>query len=603
MPEPISTSELLYVIRFSEPAHHVIDVTLWIPVSVPAVTKFSFPVWTPGSYMVREYTRNIEAIFAWATGELGGTVIRQLELQRKGKNCWQVETAEGDRWVSVQYRLYCREMSVRTNWVERDFGFLTGAATFPLVDGYESCPLALELLVPPSWRSIATSLSEIQVESPVETTSGDSYLTRHRFVARDFDELVDSPVVAGDFETHQFEVGEKNHRLANVGGGDLWNIPQAVADVRTIVAEHQSFWGEVPYEDYLFINLNTESRGGLEHDNSSVLMCSRWTMRRRETYLDWLALVSHEFFHTWNVRRLRPAELMRYDYSQEQYFEELWIAEGITSYFDDLALVRTGLCTCDEYLARLSKSIQTVQSSPGRLVQGLIDASWDTWTKHYRPDENSTNARISYYLKGAVLAWLLDVEIQRQTEMASRLDHVMQQLWKQHKAGGYTVDDFERIVCQLGSPEIKAWLNEHARQPLELDFSAALNWFGLQFKPDDSVKKGNAARAWIGSQSTASDGRLIVRSVVRGSPSDRAGLNVEDELIALDGYRLVPDAWPSRLELYSPGQELELLIARRGKLERLKLQLGNRPSHNWELGFAPNGSVEAIERRRQWLRL
>ena len=182
------------------------------------------------------------------------------------------------------------------------------------------------------------------------------------------------PVAVGRFPVRSFEVGERLHYLANVGPEEeLWDLEKATADVAKLVAEEQRFWGDIPYSDYWFINLITETGGGLEHDNSTVLMSSRWTMRKRDSYLNWLALVSHEFFHTWNVRRLRPKALMTYDYQQEQYLRELWIAEGITSYFDDLFLVWTGLCTREEYLCRLSKNIQSVQTAPGRLVQGLSE--------------------------------------------------------------------------------------------------------------------------------------------------------------------------------------------------------------------------------------
>lgn len=584
-----SPSPTVYVVKFAEADHHVIEVELWIR-NPPPKLLLVFPVWTPGSYMVREYTRNIESISAASADAVESEELQPLTIERVGKNRWQVNQADKCQCIRVAYRLYCREMSVRTNWVERDSAFITGAATFPYVHGRQADPIIVRLYRRTQWPQIATSLTVLRREE-----------TRVELAAQNFDELVDSPIALGQYELREFEAGGKPHYLANVGADQLWDHDRAVADTRTIVEYHQSFWGTIPYENYWFLNLNTESRGGLEHDNSTVLMCSRWAMHRRETYLDWLALVSHEFFHTWNVRRLRPKALMHYNYEAEQFIEELWIAEGITSYFDDLALARTGLCTRDEYLARLSKTIQTVQASPGRLVQDLRNASWDTWTKHYRPDENSGNSRISYYLKGAVLAWLLDVELQKGSDGELGLADAMRLLWKRHLSTGYTLQDFEQIVEELGGVTLRRWLEQATRTASEVDYQSAFAWLGLQFKAEESAKKTNFAKVWIGSQSTGSEGKLLVRNVLRDSPSDRAGLNVDDELIALAGYRLSPDTWPGHLEMFEPEQELELLVSRRGKIVPLKITLGKKPAHNWEVAVDPVASIDARNRLKKWL--
>lgn len=585
-------SQLLYEVDFSEASHHLLSISLWIPQS-PVATKIVFPVWTPGSYMVREYTRNIESITATSHVALHEPAVDRLAPQRINKNSWRIE-AESAAWIQVRYQLYCREMSVRTNWVEQDFGFLTGAAAFPFVEGRQASAIELHLQMPASWGSVATSLKQLD-------------RTSHsvRLLAENFDDLVDSPIAVGSFPVRSFQVGERQHYLANVGDDELWDLDKAAADVAKIVAEEQRFWGEVPYNDYWFINLLTETGGGLEHDNSTVLMSSRWAMRKRESYLNWLALVSHEFFHTWNVRRLRPKALMSYDYEQEQYLRELWIAEGITSYFDDLFLAWTGLCSRDEYLARLSKNIQSVQTAPGRLVQGLADASWDTWVKHYRPDENTHNSRISYYLKGALLAWILDTEMRRLSEDRHDLASVMKQLWQEFRHTGYTICDFERLVELRCGTELREWLHAQVREPQELEFADTLRHFGLRFKVGNVKKEGMPERqvcdVWIGSDSSATDGRLYVRRVYRGSPSDMAGLNVDDELVGLDGYRLTPDAWPDRLGMYQPGQELDLLIARRGQFKQLKITLGRKPVHNWQLEVDPAATSAAKQNLGKWL--
>lgn len=593
-----TSSSLVYEVDFSQASRHLLSIALWIPRTASNSVNLVFPVWTPGSYMVREYTRNIESLFATSHRSIDEPPLEDIASRRIGKNNWHFEVEAAD-WIRVCYQLYCREMSVRTNWVEQDFGFITGAAAFPYIEGRQSESIEVQLRVPRSWGSVATSLKQL------DRNSGSV-----RLRAENFDDLVDSPIAVGSFPVRSFEVGDRLHYLANVGCDDrtneLWDLDKATADVAKIVAEEQRFWGDVPYDNYWFINLLTETGGGLEHDNSTVLMSSRWAMKKRDSYLNWLALVSHEFFHTWNVRRLRPKALMNYDYTQEQYLRELWIAEGITSYFDDLFLVWTGLCTRDEYLCRLSKNIQSVQTAPGRLVQGLVDASWDTWVKHYRPDENTQNARISYYLKGAVLAWILDAEMRIVSDDQHDLATVMKQLWREFRHTGYTICDFERMVELRCGTELREWLQAHVREPQELDFTSTLRYFGLRFKASNGKKEGACDKptcdVWIGSDSSATEGRLMVRRVYRDSPSDAAGLNVDDELVALDGFRLTADAWPDRLGMYQPGQELELLVSRRGRIKRLLICLGRKPAHNWLLELDPAATSTAKENLSQWLR-
>lgn len=597
-----TVSSLIYEVDFSQASRHLLSISLWIPTVASNATTIIFPVWTPGSYMVREYTRNIESLVATSHSAIHEPTLERLAACRIGKNSWQFD-ADSAPWIQISYQLYCREMSVRTNWVEQDFGFVTGAAAFPYVQGRQMEQIDVSLQVPGTWGSVATSLKQLDRNGSLI-----------RLRAENFDDLVDSPIAVGSFPVRSFEAGDRMHYLANVGndvsvnecGDELWDLDKAIADVAKIVVEEQRFWGEIPYDDYWFINLLTETGGGLEHDNSTVLMSSRWAMRKRDSYLNWLALVSHEFFHTWNIRRLRPKALMKYDYQQEQYFCELWIAEGITSYFDDLFLIWSGLCTRDEYLCRLSKNIQAVQTAPGRLVQGLADASWDTWIKHYRPDENTQNARISYYLKGAILAWILDAEMRRISAGQHDLSNVMKELWQEFRHTGYTICDFERLVELRCGPDLREWLQVQVREPQEFDYASALRHFGLRFKVNNGKKEGACDKpncdVWIGSDSSATEGRLLVRRVYRGSPSDIAGLNVDDELIALDGYRLIPDAWPDRLGMYQPGQELGLLVSRRGQIKQLSICLGRKPSHNWQLEIDPAASGDAKDNLNQWLK-
>lgn len=594
-----------YSIFFREIEQHVIEVEAAIPTSGAPSIDLMMPVWTPGSYLVREYARHIESI--QVIDPKSGT---SLSIEKKSKNIWTV-ACPGCDLIEVRYRLYCREMSVRTNWVERDFGFLTGAATFITRRDWLAHPHWVQLELPPSWPDVATSL---------EKSDGKNTAFRK---AASYDELVDSPILMGKLDTQTFEVSGKKHELVTAMHDGLWDTKQAAADAAKIIAVEHEFWGEVPYPHYTFLNVVSETGGGLEHDNSSVLMANRFAMKKKGSYIDWLALVSHEFFHTWNVRRLRPKVLMQYDYSNEQYFPELWIAEGVTSYYDDLFVANAGLRTRDEYLSSLSKHIAGVQQATGRLVQPLHDASWDAWIKFYRPDENAGNTRMSYYVKGAVVAWLLDTEIQRSTDGQKRLRDVMQGLWKEHRATGYTMEDFERITSQVAGRPMKEWLDGNIRQASELNYKPALEWYGLRFKsndkkPADDKTKGtpDAADAakktaeapqppmdgWLGCEGGVTDGKWLVKRVPRGTPANLAGLNVDDELIAIDGYRLSgADALNDRLSYYKAGVSVEILIARRGKLISLKATLGSKPTESWNLEVDPNATEAQKARLQSWI--
>ncbi len=604
-----------YSLTFREADHHVVQVEANIPTDGQATTDLTMPVWTPGSYLVREYARQVEDMRAF-----DARTATELKIQKTSKNNWRVENA-GASEIQIRYRLYCREMGVRTNWVESSWAFLTGAATFVTrADALQRVHL-LRIESLPQWPEIATSLATVDAK--------DQW---HR-QAKNFDDLIDSPILLGNLDDQKFEVGGKQHHLVTLGADHLWDTKKAVQDVKTIIATEQEFWGETPYEDYWFLNIISESGGGLEHDNSCVLMSSRWAMRKRDNYVGWLALVSHEFFHAWNVRRLRPKELMQYNYGTEQYFGELWIAEGLTSYFDDLFVARSRLCSRDEYLGLLSKNLAAVQTHPGRLMQSLYDSSWDTWIKFYRPDENANNSRVNYYSKGALVGLLLDVEIQRMTAGQKDLRDVMRRLWTEHRATGYTNEDFKRIAGEEAGGDLTEWFQAKLDRADELDFTPFLDWYGLRFKSDNGNAKpptpaqstnavtstANSAatdaaktngdtekpkkEVWIGWETAAQDGRLLVKRVPRGSPADLAGINADDEVIALDGYRLTADVLNERLGYYQPGEQFPILIARRGKLVELRIELGTKPTPTWQLEVLPDATAEQKARLAKWLNL
>jgi predicted metalloprotease with PDZ domain len=538
-------------------------------------------VWTPGSYLVREYERNVEAVTAAAPDG------RALAVVKSDKNRWRVTTG-GAASVTVKYRVYAREMSVRTNWVEAGFALVNGAPTFLTLA--DRTPRAHELVITPAtgWARSMTSLPEM---------AGGA----HRYRAPDFDTLADSPIVVGNPAVHEFTVDGKKHYLVNEGEGGVFDGARAARDLEAIVREYRRMWGFLPYEKYLFLNLLTESGGGLEHKNSTVLMASRWATRTRRSYNNWLDLASHEYFHAWNVKRLRPVELGPFDYENEVHTKNLWIAEGVTEYYADLTLHRAGLITRDEYLDSVSDRIEELQTTPGRLVQSAEMASYDAWIKYYRPDENSINTAVSYYTKGSVVGLLLDARIRKATNGARSLDDVMKAAYEKYSGmRGYTADEFRAVAEQVAGVSLKTFWDAAVSGTVELDYQETLDTLGLRFR-SVAVPADRPGRAWLGIGTRNDAGRLVVTQVRRDTPAVAAGLNVDDEILAIDDYRVRADRLDNRLEQYRPGDKVVLLVARREQLLRLELTFGTEPTRAWRLEVNPSASEAQQSSRGRWL--
>lgn len=617
--QPVCAQEqpdpLRYRVNLADAKNHYVHIEMTVPVT-GAETELMMAVWTPGSYLVREYARHIDSM------KMTDGKRNEVEYEKTRKNRWAVKT-EGLEQLVVSYRLYCNEMSVRTNWVGREFAILNGAPTFLTVVDRLDLPHRVVLELPRNWKRSATSLKSTGAEP-------------HAFVADDFDELVDSPIVAGNINIYPFEAGGVTHQLVNIGEAGYWGGDEAATDLAKVVSAHQDMWGSVPYDRYLFLNVIGAGGGGLEHDNSTLMMTSRWSFRDKTSYKNWLSLASHEFFHTWNVRRLRPKGLVKYDYENETYTRGLWVAEGVTSYYEDVLLARAGLISHNEYLKRLNSNIGSVQKTAGRKVQSLSESSYDTWIKFYRSDENSSNTRISYYSKGAVAAFLLDAEIQKRTDGKKSLDDVMRTLYEKHLEDGYDSDDFRSIVDDVAGEDLSAWFASAIDSTDELDYENAKEWFGLRFPGDpkeqdanetskkdevnaetesgdgaeseddtadeEAPSKGNDESAkpkkkkpWLGFSGTSR-----VSRVVANSPATDAGINTGDEILAINGFR-VTGTIDSRLKQYQVGDELDLLVSRRGKVFELQLTIGVKDETSWKLSFLTKPTDDQKSRRESWL--
>ncbi|HKV11476.1 MAG TPA: PDZ domain-containing protein [Thermoanaerobaculia bacterium] len=584
MPEPIS-----YTVRFPAPQTHYAEIEALVPTEGRPEIELMMAVWTPGSYLVREFARNVEA-FA-ALDEAG----QPLPVEKTVKNRWRIETRGASR-VTVRYKVYSREMSVRTNFVDSSFALVNGASTFlTLADGAER-PHDVRVELPPDWKVAV---------SPLQEAPGGG---ETRFRAPSFDALVDSPLYAGNAKVYRFEVEGKPCFLVNEGEGSVWDGPRSAADAEKIVRAQARFWGVAPFQRYVFFNLITEAGGGLEHRDSSVLMTNRWRTRTHEGYLDWLGLVSHELFHAWNGKRLRPVELGPFDYESEVYTRNLWVVEGFTSYYDDLILHRTGLLTRKEYLKRLSKTIEGVQTSPSRLVQPLDQASFDAWIKYYRRDENAANTATSYYSKGALVALLLDAKIRRATGGARSLDDALRLAFERFSGDrGFTTGDLYRTFEEVAGTDLSPWIERVTETTAELDYGEALEWYGLRFAEDDKSKVEKELEpqelpaAWLGADTEVEEGRLTVTVIKRGTPAAEAGLNVGDEILAIGDYRIPPEGLDDRLKAYRPGEKATLLVARRDRLVQLPVTFGEKPKNLWKLEPIPTATPEQQARLTAWL--
>lgn len=593
-----------YSISFPAPETHYIDVEASYPTRGSDAIEVMLPVWSPGSYLVREYARHVENVRATAAG-------RRLTVEKTRKNRWRITTGGAER-VTFSYRVYGREMTVRTNFVDSDFALIHGPATFIAPVNQLDAPYEVVLTLPKNWQRSVSGLAEVKP---------------NHYRGANYDQLVDSPIMAGNPAVHEFTVDGKPHYLVNVGGEAFWDGPRAARDAKKIVEEHKKLWGSLPYQKYVFFNFIVDAGGGLEHLNSTVLMTRRFQMRTRRTYVGWLDLVSHEHFHVWNVKRLRPAELGPFNYEEEVYTENLWISEGFTDYYDKLQVHRAGLITRDEYFEEFSRNIETLQTTPGRLLQSAEMASYDAWIKQYRPDENSANTAISYYTKGSVIAFILDAKIRRATAGARSLDDVMRAAYERYSGErGFSTAQFLDVVRGVANDEVAAWLDRAASTAEDLDYTEALEWYGLEFKKEEKKesetviaeqpdkgeqntpptearepRRATEPKGWLGATTRNDAGRIVVSAVRRGTPAFTAGLNVDDEIIAFDGIRVTADQLDTRFEQYRPGEHVTLTIARRGRLREIPVTLGVEPPKVWKLQVAKNATDEQKERLRKWL--
>jgi predicted metalloprotease with PDZ domain len=424
--ERVFVPRLTYQIAMSQPQTHLFEVKLTVSNWAGAVLDVKMPVWTPGSYLVREYAKQLQDLVAMtARGQ-------KLTATKVAKHHWQIQTNNSNQ-IEISYRIFANELTVRTNHLDATHGYFNPAALCFYISGFEHCPIEIEIVPPVSNWQITTPLPEISPRT---------------FLADDFDTLVDSPFEIGTQQIYDFIVLDKPHQLVVWGEGNL--DPQlAIADIRKIIEVEANIFGSLPYEKYIFLlHMSPSSGGGLEHKHCCSLLYPRFNFQTGEQQHRFMQLVAHEFFHLWNVKRIRPIALEKFDYEGENYTPSLWFSEGTTSYYDLLIPRRAGIYDEQEFLAELSQEITRFLTTPGRLVQPLSESSFDAWIKLYRPDANSSNSQISYYLKGEMVTLLLDLLIRDRTQSAKSFDDVLVAMWEQFGKSeiGFTETQLKNII-------------------------------------------------------------------------------------------------------------------------------------------------------------
>jgi len=587
-PPHASGPDIAFTVSMLKPHTHLLDVEVRVKrraaAEAPQAEVLVMPVWTPGSYLIREFERHVQDFVAVDAN--GGV----LQWEKINKNSWRIAT-NGSRDWRATYRVYANELSVRTSQLNSDHAFWNNAALLMYLEGFLKSPSTLQILAPQPWR-VATGLPP--APGPKNT-----------FRAENFDILYDSPVEVSSFKTLSFDVKGVPHRIVIDGDGN-YDPERVRRDVQKIVeASIELMGGEIPYKDYTFIlHLRADTGGGLEHLNSTALGFRRFNFKPETGYRSFLGLVAHEFYHLWNVKRIRPDTLGPFDYTKENYTKLLWVAEGITSYYQGIILRRAGLITDKEFLVAAAKSFQDLQKIPGRKVMSAEEASFDSWIKYYRPDENSVNSQVDYYDKGSIVGLLLDLEIRKLSKGTKSLDDVMRYLYTEFykKDRNYTPADFQKASELMAGASLEDFFAKYVRGREELDYNASLAAAGLRLETTGATGTQKPVEtAYLGADLVQEGDRLLVSRVYAGSPAYEQGLNTGDQIVALDNRRVTKEFFDARIAEKKPADLANLTIIRFDDLSSLPIKLGGWIDAPYRIMAVQNPADEQRQIYQAWM--
>ncbi|MCC5945292.1 MAG: M61 family metallopeptidase [Bernardetiaceae bacterium] len=507
--QSIFAQNIHYKVSFPEPHTHYVEVRVEVSGWKGEEAQMAMPTWAPGSYLIREFSRHVESVSAETLKEK-----QPLKVEKTTKNNWKIKTKAQD--FAFSYRVYAFELTVRTSFVDASHAYLNGTSVFMFLRNHLDKAVTIEIEKRKEWAHISNGL---------EIIDNDPYKRK----APNYDVFVDAPFEIGNQEIFEFEAVGIPHKVAMYGGGN-YDKDRLTQDMIKVIEACTDIFGENPCKDYTFIVHNLESGGGgLEHLNSTTLQASRYSYDFN--HKGFMGLVAHEYFHLWNGKRIRPVPLGPFDYENEAYTRQLWVVEGITAYYDELLLVRSGINDANSYLYALSQSIQGFENRPGRKVQSVAEASLDAWIKFYRPNENSANTTVSYYGTGSIYAALLDLEIIHQTNGEKSLDDLMRVMYQKYAKTldrGYTEEEFKKEAETVAGIELDDFFENYIYGTSPVDYNKYFDYAGLKLE----VKEVKSIR--IGASLYEQDAGLLVRNISRETPAHRDGLNYGDLITEID---------------------------------------------------------------------
>jgi predicted metalloprotease with PDZ domain len=577
----VAAQTIHYNLKMPKPQNHYFEVEMVLTDFKDKELELKLPVWAPGSYLVREFSKNINLVKAI---DQNGNSIK---VDKKSKNSWLIKS-KGSKKIVVKYEVYAFELSVRTSFLDLSHGFVSGSGVFMFLEAYQNSKGTLDIFPHSSFKTITTALPK--------SVNPEKRGGIENFTFENYDQLVDCPIEIGNQVVFDFMAAGVKHTVAMYGEGN-YDIPSLKIDMAKVIEAETAVFGENPNKEYVFIVHNVVyGQGGLEHKNSTTLSVNRWTYSAPKNS-DFLNLVAHEYFHLWNVKRIRPIELGPFDYSQENYTTLLWVMEGFTSYYDELILRRIGLYSKEEFLNKLQSSINYVEGSVGSRVQPVAHASFDAWVKAYRPTENSANTSMSYYSRGSVLAAIFDVMIINNSKGKEGLDAFLRHLYTKFHKGlnrGFSDAEFKAELEKFVGKDLTDFYKKYINGTEILPYAEIFDNVGI------TVKDQTTFLPSFGAVCRQEGGNVIVKSIRTGSSAEDAGLSVGDEIIGCNSYRVDQGMLDGMMNWLTLGETAELLVARDENLFSVKIKMTNYRKPYFKLEKQINSKYEIYY--NYWLR-
>ncbi|MBE3556208.1 MAG: M61 family metallopeptidase [Firmicutes bacterium] len=573
--------KIAYHVAIAQPQRHLLQVVMQIedPPTKEGRLLLEMPVWTPGAYEILDFAQDVP----WMTAQASGT---ELAVEKTAKNRWEVQVGQVSS-VTVRYAVYAHALETHASHVDDRHAYWNGATVFLYLVGHRDEPVTLDVEIPQGGH-ISTGLRERSGEGP------------GHYQADDYDELIDAPVEVGTHASYFFEVRGIPHELAVCGKGNL-DPGRLIDDLTKVIEAAAQMMGGLPYTRYLFLlHLSDRRGGGLEHRNSTSIIVERWQFGEENSYRQMLRLFTHEYFHLWNVKRIRPQTFWAFDYTREQYTHLLWLHEGVTDYYAELLPYRAGIEDDEHFLDGMAELIRRLEQTPGRRYEPVTRSSFDTWIKEYRRTENRVNDHISYYLKGCLVGWLLDLTLQRESGGGCALDDVMRTLYTDFYEHGQGVpeDGVERSVEKLLGRPLDDFFSKYVYGTQELPWDTVLPTVGLQL--ERRYKQEEKTHSYLGVRVRNDHGHLIVASVLEETPAMAVGIAPGDELLTIDGFRLHPENWQKRLADHKPGEQVRIGLFRQEELLFYEVTLAQRPPDQYKLIPVADVSEEQRAAYRRW---